>query len=82
MTVRAVLSALAVCAALYAATALAGVACYGAAVRNDVLASLGAAAGHDPFAAFAGAAMLAHLALAPRKTEADKTDSSRPVCSN
>lgn len=61
-----ILCALAVCALLYATTALAGVICYGAQTRNDVLANLGveaASAGGDPLAAIAGAAMAAHLTL-------------------
>jgi hypothetical protein len=40
----AVACTLTVCAALYASTAVAGVACYGARVRNDILANLGTAA--------------------------------------
>ena len=57
---------LALCAILYATTAVAGVVCYGAAVSTDVLSDLGhsASTGHDPLAAFAGGAMALHLILA------------------
>lgn len=62
----AVLAALGVCTALYSTTAVAGVACYGDGVRNDILANLGhaASAGADPLAALAGGAMAIHLSLA------------------
>ena len=58
--------ALAVCAALYAATAIAGVACYGKSLKSDVLTNLGedASSGRDALAAFAGGAMALHLVLA------------------
>ena len=62
----AILSALGVCAALYAATALAGVACYGEGISTDVLTNLGddASSGRDALAAVGGAAMAVHLTFA------------------
>ena len=57
LVLAAVVCALGGCALLYAATALAGAACYGRGVRADVLANLGdATAGGDPLAALAGGA--------------------------
>ena len=54
----AVTATLTTCALLYTATAVSGVACYGAAVSNDILSNLGVSAStDDPLAAFAGGAM-------------------------
>ena len=62
----AIASALALCAALYTAAALAGTLCYGEGVRNDILGSLAHAASSadDRLAGTAATAMAAHLLLA------------------